>query len=322
MARGRKKKAFVRSAGLVSFFPFVYPRVSQMKRSRQNPSPMRPVAVFPLLLLAFSLAAPLLGRAVGLPKESVSLSLKEKVIRNLSSSGLTLAFHITVTNRAASDRKLVRYHYRVVINQKEFLNMSVNPDQPLALPGGRDTLIALPVKISYPLLFEAVGPVEDKALCDIVGEMFFADDRNREEKIGFAFPGEFPIFKDPEVDFLPLKVNDLTVGGADIVFRPRFRNLNSYDLIVDRISYRLSFGEKEVLSGLIPGDKSLPRSGDKAFELPFIIDFFEAGRDIRELFQKPSVPCRLAGEIEVLSVWGRLLIHFDKAQAVPVEKSS
>lgn len=289
---------------------------------QRNPVLPRFAAQILFVFAAFSAAVPLWSIAGGFPREDISLSLREKVIQDLSSSGLTLAFHINVTNGAASDRKLVRYRYRVIINQREFLNMSVSLDEPLSLPGGRDTLIALPVKISYALLFEAVGPIEEKALCDIVGDMFFTDDRKREERAGFAFPGEFPIFKDPEVDFLPVKVNDLTVGGADLVFRPRFKNLNGCELIVSRINYSLSFGEKEVLSGLVPGDKSLPRSGERIFSLPFIIDFFEAGKDVRDLFQKPAMPCRLAGEMEIASVWGRLLIHFDKSQTVPVEKPS
>jgi hypothetical protein len=278
-------------------------------------------AVLPaLLILSLRGASPLWRTASGAPREDIALSLKDKVIRDLSSSGLTLAFRIVVTNKAASDRELVRYRYRVVINQKEFLNMDVSLDEPLSIPTGSDTLIALPVKISYRLLFEAVGPVEEKGLCDVVGEMVFADERKREEKVGFAYPGEFPIFKDPEIDFLPLKINDLTVGGTDVVFRPRFRNLNTYDLIIDRISYRLLFGEKEVLAGLISGDKSLPRSGERVFSLPFIVDFFDTGKETRDLFEKPAIPCRLTGEIEITSAWGNLLIPFDKSQTVPTEK--
>jgi len=278
-------------------------------------------AVLPaLLILCLCRAYPLWGWASGTPKEDIALSLKDKVIRDLSSSGLTLAFRIVVTNRAATGRELVRYRYRVIISQKEFLNLDVNLDEPLPIPAARDTLIALPVKISYGLLFGAVGPIEGTGQCDVVGEMVFADERKREEKVGFAYPGEFPIFKDPEVDFMPLKINDLTVGGADIVFRPRFRNQNTYDLIIDRISYRLLFGEKEVLAGLIPGDKSLPRSGERVFSLPFIIDFFDAGKETRELFQKPAIPCRLTGEIEITSAWGNLLIPFDKSQTVPTER--
>ncbi|MGA2532903.1 MAG: LEA type 2 family protein [Candidatus Aminicenantales bacterium] len=292
-----------------------------MRRSGLTPSPAFRAALAALLLLirAGGFASP--AGPGPPPKEDITLSLKDKVIRDLSSSGLTLAFHIAVSNRSASDRDLVRYHYRVIINQKVFLDMTVGLDAPLPVPAGRDTLLALPVKISYPLLFDAVGPVEDKALCDIVGEMSFADARKREDRVGFAYPGEFPIFKDPEVEFLPIQLNDLTVGGADVIFRTRFKNFNGYDLVVDRLSFRLLFGDKEVLSGAMPGDKSLPRSGEKVFSLPFLIDFFEAGKDLRELLQKAAVPCRLAGEVEITSAWGKLLIRYDKTQDVPVAKT-
>jgi len=266
---------------------------------------------------------PVVG-AAGEPaaKDDIVVALKDKVIRNLSSSGLTLAFHIGLTNPSSAPRELVRYRYRVTINQREFLNMTVPLDEPLPVPPNGETLIALPVKISYDLLRAAVGPVEGKALCDIVGDMFFRNDRNKEQRAPFAFSGEFPIFLDPEIEILSLKVNDLTVGGADLVFRPRFRNPNGYELLVDKISFALFFGDREVLSGPIPGDKSLPQAGEKTFSLPFLLDFFEIGEKMREDFQKDEIPCRFTGEIEVMSVWGRLLIRFEKAQGLRFEKVS
>jgi hypothetical protein len=291
-----------------------------MSDSRIRTRPARGAFLAGLLVLSFSGPRLLGGSPVAAPKEAITLTLRDKVIRDLSSAGLTLVFRIAVTNRAASDRELVRYRYRVVINQKEFLNMAVGLEPPLSVPAGRETLIDLPVKITYGLLFEAVGPVDVGGQCDMVGEMVFSDERKREEKAGFAYPGEFPIFKDPEIDFLPLKVNELTVGGADLVFQVRFRNPNAYELVVSRLNFRLLIGDKEVLAGLVPGDRSLPRTGEKIFSFPFILDFFEAGPEMRELFQKPPVPCRLAGEIEITSAWGTLLVRFDKSQAVPAEK--
>ncbi|MCX6568358.1 MAG: LEA type 2 family protein [Candidatus Aminicenantes bacterium] len=254
-------------------------------------------------------------------KDDIVVVLKDKVIRNLNSSGLTLAFHIGLTNPSSASRELVRYRYRVTINQREFLNMTVPLDEPLQVPPNGETVIALPVKISYDLLRAAVGPVEGKALCDIVGDLFFETDRKKEQRAPFAFSGEFPIFLDPEVEVLPLKVNDLTVGGADVVFRSTFRNPNGYELIVDKISFALFFGDREVLSGQIPGDKNLPRAGEKTFSLPFLLDFFEIGEKMREAFQKDEIPCRFTGEIEVMSVWGRLLIRFEKAQGLRFDKA-
>jgi len=274
--------------------------------------------------LALCLAALQAAAAAGgtlAAKDDISLALKEKVIRNLSSSGLVLAFHIAVSNASSSGRDLVRYRYRVRINQTEYLNMTVTLESPLAVPPGRETLVALPIRISYDNLRAAVGPVEDQALCDVVGEMVFVNERKKELKAPFAFSGEFPIFRDPEVDILPLKVNDLTVGGADVVFRPRFKNFNGYEIIVDTIEFELYFSGRQVLSGPIPGDKSLPRTGEKIFSLPFLLDFFEAGEEIREAFQKGEFPCRFTGRIEIASVWGRLHIRFDKTQPLRLERA-
>jgi hypothetical protein len=253
-------------------------------------------------------------------KDDLVLSLKEKVIRNLSSSGLVLAFHIAVDNGYTKPRELVRYRYRVRIDQKEYINTTVALEAPLAIPAGGQTLIALPVKISYELLRAALGPIENKALCDVVGDMYFRNEKGKEQKAGFAYSGEFPVFQDPEIDILPLKVNDLTVGGADVVFQPRFKNLNGYELLVDTIDFSLTFSGAEVLSGPIEGDKNLPRTGEKTFSLPFILDFFEAGEDVRAGFAKDEFPCRFAGRIEIMSAWGRLVVRFDRTQALRLEK--
>ncbi len=255
-------------------------------------------------------------------RDEVTLSLKEKVIKNLSSSGLVLAFHVAVTNPAPAPRELVRYRYRVRIDQKEYINTAVTLDAPLVVPANGGTLIALPVKITYELLRQAIGPIEGQALCDIVGDMYFLNERKREQKAPFAFSGEFPIFKDPEIDLLPLDVLDLTVGGADVIFRPRFKNFNGYDLVVDTIDFELFFGGRPVLAGPIEGDKSLPRTGEKAFALPFLVDFFDAGEDVRAGFAKDEFPCRFIGRIVIASVWGPLVIHFDRTQPLRLDKRS
>lgn len=288
-----------------------------MERRDMSRKTIAGAAILAMVLPAL-LAGPGLG---GADRDDVVLALKDRVVRDLSSKGLTLAFHIGMTNQTSAPRSLVRYRYRVTVNQSEFLNMDVELKEPIVAPPGRETLIALPVRISYELLFAAVGRIEEKAVCNVVGDMFFLTERNRQQRVRFAYTGEFPIFKDPVVEILPLKVSDLTVGGADVVFRPVFRNLNTYELLVERIGFRIAFGGLEALSGIISGDKSIPRGGEKAFAIPFLIDFFEAGEPMREQFRKDEISCRFEGEIEVASAWGPLLIRFDKTQSLRLEKT-
>lgn len=255
-------------------------------------------------------------------KKDLRITLAEQRIKELSGTGLTLAFHISVVNDSDSAAFLVRYAYRVTVDQKEFLNMTVALDDPLQAPPRQETRISLPVKFTYALLFEAVGPLQEKAVCDVYGEMWFRDERGREDRFPIAFSGEFPIFKEPEVEFLPLRINDLTIGGADLVFGVRFRNPNGYDLLVDRISYRLYFGDKLVLDGLVPGDKTIPPLGGRESTLPFLMDFFEAGAGFHEMLKSGRVPCRFEGEMEIISVWDRLIIRFDKQGELTAAKTS
>lgn len=261
------------------------------------------------------------GSAFGLSKKDLAINLKEKRIRDLSSSGLTLAFHVGIRNSSASACFLARTNYRVTINQKEYLRLSEVLEEPIRIGAGEEVIIALPLKVTYALLFEAIGPVEEKAACDIVGDLVFTDEKGKQEKVAFAFSGEFPIFEDPVVEFQRLRINDLTVGGGDVVFDVKFGNPNNYDLIGDTLTYDLRFGEATVLKGEIPGDKNMPARGDKTFSLPFLMDFFEVGKEVYDLLQIPPVPCRFSGQIAVNSVWGPLSITFDKAGPLEVVKN-
>ncbi len=253
------------------------------------------------------------GMSFGSVKKDLIVSLKETRIRDLSSKGLVLAYHIGFRNTASVPYSLARYDYRVTIDQQEFLRLSSSLTSPISIEAGEETVLAFPVKVSYNLLTAAIGPVGEKCSCDVVGDFIFRDEKGKEDKLPFAVSGSFPIFQDPIVEFLPIRIKGLTVGGGDIVFEAKIGNANNYDLIVDTIEYELRFGETPVLSGRIPGDKSIPAKGEKTFSLPFIMDFFEIGKSIYDMFQTPPVPCRLAGIIIVNSVWGRLVIAFDQS---------
>jgi LEA14-like dessication related protein len=285
---------------------FVYPVYPIMRRMRSG-TEGKALLAGALALLILAPSSPAVSR------KDLTVALKDKRIRDLSSRGLTLAFHTSIRNASADPVSLARYVYRVTINQKEYLRLPVVLDQPIPVGAGEEVVVALPLKVTYDLLFQAIGPIEGKAVCDAVGELFFRDARGREEKVPFAFSGEFPIFKDPDVQFLPLRVNDLTVGGGDVVFDVKFMNPNGWDLIVDSIRYDLGFGGTLVLKGEIPGDKSVPAMGEKTLSLPFLLDFFETGKEVYDLLANPPVPCRFSGEIVIDSVWGRLTIAFDKS---------
>lgn len=283
----------------------------------------------PLLSLVLLAAAALSATAsfpapAGSIKQDLNITNYDKQIRDLSSQGLTLAFYLRIGNIAAQPYYLMRYDYRVLINQVEYLRLDVPLDKPIRIDPSRETLLALPLKITNALLFQVIPGLEaeDKANCYIMGNVIFADERRREEKIPIVFGGEFPIFRDPAADLLPLKINDLTVAGADLVFQVRFSNGNSYELFIDAIRFNVSFGEREIGSGDIPGDKNIEPRGMKTFDLPFLVSFFEVGQEVHGLLQGSAVPCRFRGEVDVSTIWGKITVPFDVNQTLIITKPS
>lgn len=251
-------------------------------------------------------------------RKDLAITLKEQKVEGLTSSGLVLAFHLNISNSAASPYFLSGYSYRVLVNQKVYLNLQTSLDQRLEIRAEGETLVSFPVKITYALLFEAIPGIEEKAACDLSGEILFQDSRRRETKMLFFVSGSFPIFKDPGVELLPLKVRDLTVGGSDLSFEVRFKNPNAFDLIVAEISYSLALAGTKIADGSFGGNKNIDARGDKIFSLPLLLDFSELGMEVYNAFQNPAVSCRFSGEIEVSTIWGNLRIPFDKSGDIPV----
>lgn len=254
--------------------------------------------------------------------QDLKITLEEKQIQDLSLSGLSLVFYVKITNSSGSIYYLSGYDYQFVVNQREYIRLAAPMENEIRIDASSDTLLSFPLKITYAHLFQALERIEkeDKALCYLAGTMRFSDGRKEKGKLYFAFSGEFPIFKNPDIECLSLDVNDLTIGGADLSFEVRFKNRNGFELFVDSIRYALQLGEKPIGEGKISGDKNIKSHIDKVFSLPLLLNFFEVGKDVYNILHQPSALCRFSGEIKVRTVWGSLNIPFDKMERVSISR--
>ena len=276
------------------------------------------------IMVAFLISGCFLAGLIGsfYFKEDVSISLEEKQVQDLARSGLNLVFYVNLNNSSNEDYYLTNYSYRFLTGVKEYLNMQVPIGQGLKVPAMDNTMIALPVKITYDLLFQAAPELkqEERVQCTIKGEFEFFSERRRRKIVPFAFEGEFPIFSPPEVKINAINMNDLTIAGADFDLEVNFTNRNNFELLVNRIHYSMRIGGYLIDKGSIPGDKSIDKNGEKKFSLNALVNFYEVGKDIQGFFQQDSVDCRFSGEIELDTVWGIINFPFDIEEKVTIVK--
>jgi LEA14-like dessication related protein len=277
----------------------------------------RPIAL--AALLALGLAAP----AGAVPQKSeIEISVQEKRILEPTTLGLTLAFVLHVKNLLTVPQLVARYDYRAVIDGAEFLNLQTDLDAPIRLEGREEIEIALPIKITYAYLFAAVPGIRerDQGTCSVTGGITFREERGREKRVPVSFSGEFPIFRGIEVTPLPVEARDLTVGGADVIFKASVGNPNGFPFKIVRLSCRIELVGVLVSESVIGQGVAVDARGEKAVSVPLLLDFFEFGRSLYDGLSQPPVDVRLAGEIELSSVWGTFTFPFDRRAKVAVTR--
>jgi hypothetical protein len=266
-----------------------------------------------------SLIATALFLAAGPAKKDIAISLERKEIRQMDGSGLILVFYLQIANSERSAYSLVEYDYRVVVQDTDYFALRTALEEPIPCAGESTTRISLPLRITYADLLERVPSAADgaKALCYVIGEMIFADSRGRQEKIPFAFSGEFPVFRPLEVEIRPLEVETLTIGGAVFTVIFSYRNRNDFEMVLGKLTYRLDLEGRTIASGTVPPGKRIGSRGEITLTRPHMLEFFEVGREVFETMQKPFAPGELSVEAQAESIWGE--IELDSSQKGDVQ---
>jgi len=255
--------------------------------------------------------------------KDLKIELKERRIRDFNLEGLTLVFYVNIINSSSRAYYLASYDYRFVVNQKDYIQLQTRLEEGLKIEAKNETLVAFPVKITYEHLFRTIPELQNEGfpVCNLIGWARFTDGRRDRGKAALAFTGEFPIFWKPEADFAELRVNALTIGGADIDFEIKFKNKNRFELLVDRIGYELTLGGYSLDQGTISGDKNIEKQGEKIFSIPLLLNFFDVGMEVSNLLKQSSTHCTFSGEVDVQTIWGRLTIPFEIRGAVPITRT-
>ncbi len=246
-------------------------------------------------------------------KDDIVISLEEKQIQDFSMEGLSLVFYINLSNSSSKTYHLSRYSYRFVVNDKEYLRLQTPLGEEIRMGASQKTLIALPVKITYSLLFETIEDVGKKpvAHCYLIGEMAFSEGRKEKGRLPFAFSGEFPVFAEPLLELSSVHVRTLTIGGAEAELELQLSNGNAFDLFLDRMHYSLKLGGHPIENRTLSPKKSIARQSDQKITIPLLISFFDVGRDVHGLLQGDELNSWISGEMEFDTDWGIIAFPFD-----------
>jgi len=273
-------------------------------------------------LLLFLPVLLITAAAAAAQKADIEITLREKHADQPTLQGVTLMFVLDIKNATAAAVSLVRYDYRLIIGQSEYIKLETDLDAPIVLPARSETSIALPVRFTYEYLYAAVAEAagKDRLDCNLVGGMTFQDERKRKKRIPIAFSGDFPIFKGFAAGNAGFEARDLTMGGADITYQGVLRNPNGFEIRPLKLTYKIFVAEKLISEGVLSNLGPIPGHGETVFSVPLLLDFWEIGKEVFQALDNPPVAVRLEGELEAGWDWGSLRLPFAHTDKAPVIK--
>ncbi|MCJ7579316.1 MAG: hypothetical protein MUP98_02140 [Candidatus Aminicenantes bacterium] len=255
--------------------------------------------------------------------DDLSITLEVKQVEKLTTASLNYVFYLNIKNVSSKSYYLIRYRYRFVVDEKEYLQINTTLSEGLEIIPSDTTMVSIPVMITYEHLFQAIEGIgeKDSTSCYLMGELFFSDGRKERGSLPIAFNGEFPIFKTPEVEIVSLDANMVSIGGADLDFHVKVSNSNGFILRVYEIAYNLKLGGYLVDDGRIEGDKNIDVRGERTFAIHLLLNFFDVGKELYPVLQNSDVEAIFSGEIGILTDWGRLRISFTKNKKLLISKT-
>lgn len=284
-----------------------------MSKNREIKEPrFNPLLVLGLMFLLFGFNS--------VVKKDLEISFEGKKIDSLSGTGLTINFLFRVINSSSQPYQLVKTSQRTLINQQEFFRLETPLEKPIVIPPQSNTLINLPVKITYAYLFQTLPALKEseKFTCNLVGWLTFVDERRREQKISLVATADFPLFKEWPITFEPLQVKALSLGGADLLFAFSLTNSNSFTWILRSLEGHLELAGKKVSSLCLTFQDSLASGERKQLVIPLLLDFFELGGELHSSLEASDIEATISGFMEIESEWGRFQLPLLAKGKVPI----
>lgn len=232
-----------------------------------------------VFLAACSAVNELLSNSIQKPTANVN----NVRISGLSFDAVDLLFDINVNNPNSVGINLQGFDYDFTINNNSFLQG--NNQDGLQIEGNGSSTVQIPLKVGFADLYRTFQSIKN------------LDSTGYELKTGFTFnlpvlgavrvpvnkSGNIPLLKLPKINLSSLKLQKLSLTGADVELAVNLENSNGFPLNLDKLNYEFDVNGRKWGLGSVTQGMQLNSNGSSTLRIPLSLNFLEMGRSVYNL---------------------------------------
>ncbi len=245
-------------------------------------------------------------------------------IAGLSFDAVDLLFDIDVRNPNALGIKLNRFDYDLQINANSFLS-GVN-ESGLEIAANGQKTVQLPLTLKFADLYRTFSSLKDQDSSGYKLQAGFAFDVPilGAVRIPVSKSGSIPNVKLPQIRVGTLKVNHISLSGADLALILKVDNPNIFGINLNKLNYRFDVNGRAWGSGEIEQALRVTEKGEGELTIPISLNFMELGMGVYQaLTGREPLSYRLNGDVKLgttLPLLGETQLSFDRDGQITLQR--
>ncbi len=240
-------------------------------------------------------------------------------IAGISLKETDLEFNFKIINPNSIGISFTNYDYHFEVNNNPLLQGTQQLNTKIPANGGNT--FKVPAKVNYSDLFKAAkslagrseSPYRLRGTASVktpIGPI----------EIPFSHSGKFPLFKKPDIKLTSLKMSNLSLIGATLLFDIQVNNPNILELNIVKFNHNFAISGNEIVKSQTSEPMKIQKKGQSQLSIPVNIRFADLGSAVQDVLKGRTVNYRLNGNMDLKLPGGPLVIPYDQAGTIDIQK--
>jgi len=252
------------------------------------------------------------------------VEVSDAKLTGLSFDHVDLLFGIDVKNPNSVGVAMDGFDYDFLLNDNSFI--SGNKSDKLDIEARGTSRVDFPVSLKFSDIYNTFSTLinEDTTTYEINLGLLFNLPVLGSTRIPVSHNGVVPIPKLPSIKVHQLKLDRITLTGAQLSLKVAVDNPNAFAMMFDQLNYNFSINGLNWVSGKSSSTTKINEKGEGIVSIPVSLDFLTMGRSVYNLINGTSeLNYKFNGDMDVsstVSLLGKHTMPFDHSGTIKLNK--
>jgi LEA14-like dessication related protein len=241
-------------------------------------------------------------------------------LTGLSFDAADLLFDLRIRNPNPVGVKMAGFDYDFLINGNSFLKGEQR--ETLRIQAEGESTVQLPLSLNYEDLYQTFQGLrnQDASTYQIRFGLSFELPVLGVVDVPLSKTGEFPMLKLPKVKLAALKLESLTLAGADLLLRVQLDNPNAFSMLLEKLQYQFEVNGRNWVSASAEKTTQVAEKGQGFIEIPISLNLLEMGTSVYKLLTgDKELSYQFGGKLDFatsLPIMGKVSLPFERSGSV------